>query len=85
MKPDEARSILNEHLAGYRKRSYADLLEFVDTTETIEVRSHADTLYQLVAQIRWDDGSKRALRVSGQLGGIRLAFSLLPDGSSNSK
>ncbi len=85
----EAKSILEQELSRYRRRSYAELLSLVDHIEMVERASPSGVTYQVEMQIFFDDESQRNLRVGGAIddGGWRAwkplcsDFIMAPDGS----
>ena len=86
----EAKSLLENELSRYRKRSYAELLSLLDQPETFERVSQSGTVYQIEIEVFFDDDSQRStLRVSGTIddGGLRAFsplcddFLIAPDGS----
>ncbi len=76
----EARSILSEHLARYRSRSYAELASWVreDRNDTAETFGRSGTRYQIEVQFFWDDRPEAGVRVCASIddGGIRAFFPL---------
>jgi len=89
MNNSEAKSILNEELARYRERPYAELFSLIDFNETVERIAPSGVTYQIQVQIFVDDASRQTLRVMGAVddGGWRAfaplcdSFILAPDGS----
>lgn len=85
----EAKEILNRHLSRYRERTYAELRDCVDESETIEFCSPSGVTYQIQTRVFWDDETERNLRVVGAIddGGWRALtplcedFIMAPDGS----
>jgi hypothetical protein len=82
MDKKEARSLLAEHLARYRSRSYAELSAWarerrIDTPEAV---GPSGTRYQIEVQFFWDDKPEGDVRVCAAIddGGIR-AFLPLSD------
>ena len=86
----EAHELLASHLAGYRERSYAELiaLERAGPT-TVEVAGPSGTCYQIEVQVVWDGARGGDVRVLGAIddGGWRAFmpltddFIMAPDGS----
>jgi hypothetical protein len=78
----EARSILAEHLARYRLRSYAELASWAreGRAATAEAVGPTGTRYQIEVQFFWDDKPQGDVRVGASIddGGIR-AFLPLTD------
>jgi hypothetical protein len=90
MDTKEARSILAEHLARYRSRSYTEVAAWarerrIDTPEAVAPNGKR---YQIEVQFFWDDKPDGDVRVSGSIddGGIRAflplseSFILSPEG-----
>jgi hypothetical protein len=86
----EAKSILEQELSRYRRRSYSELLSLINHIETIEPDSPSGVTYQIEIEVLFDDESQRNLRVAGAIddGGWRAwkpmcdGFIMAPDGSS---
>jgi hypothetical protein len=91
MDKKEARSILAEHLARYRSRSYAALAAWaregrIDTPEAV---GPSGTRYQIEVQFFWDGKPEKDVRVCASIddGGIRAfvplsdSFILSPEGN----
>jgi hypothetical protein len=82
MDKKEARSILAEHLAHYRSRSYAELAAWTRErrVDTPEITSSTGNRYQVEVQFFWDDKADGDVRVCASIddGGIR-AFLPLTD------
>lgn len=84
----EARQVLAGKIAQLRRRSYTDLLRFMEP-EGLEVAGPSGTIYQLEVQAFWDDKRSRHLRVLASIddGGWRAFaplcedFIIAPDGS----
>jgi hypothetical protein len=78
---NEAQAILSDHLAEYRKRTYAKLLPLLEQPETAEIIADSGAWYQLEFQAVWDDRSKQTLRVIGSIddGGFRAFLPLSDD------
>ena len=91
MNKNEARTILAEHLALYRTRSYAELAASTEAqkTETLEVRGPTGIPYQIEFNFFWDNKPKGDVRVCGSIddGGWRayvpLASSFIISASGN--
>ena len=67
MNSEEARRVLLEHLEQYRGRSYAELLDLLDTSDDTELVVPSGTRYQIRVQGFWDDRSHQNLRVRGTI------------------
>jgi hypothetical protein len=64
----EAKSLLENELSRYRKRSYAELVSLLGQPETFQRVSPSGTIYQIEMEVFFDDNSKRhTLRVSGAI------------------
>ncbi|MGI9458128.1 MAG: hypothetical protein ACR2NU_16310 [Aeoliella sp.] len=76
MDREEARSLLTEKLAVYRKQSYAELVAKIDNDEYIEVIGPSNTEYQIEIQFMWDHIENGDLRVLAGIddGSLRGAF-----------
>ena len=89
MNEEEAQAILERELAGYRSRSYSELLSLIGHCETVERPSPSGVTYQVEVQVFFDDESERSLRIAGAIddGGRRAFkplcddFIMAPDGS----
>src|SRR5882762_4329642 len=81
MNNEEARQVLVEHLEEYRGRSYAELLNLVDTSDDSELVVPSGTAYQIRVQAFWDDRSHQNIRVRGTIddGGWRAFVPLVED------
>jgi hypothetical protein len=83
MNMKEARSILSQHLTGFRSRSYAELASWVSErrNDTLEVVAPSGTRYCIELQVFWDDKPNGDVRVVGSIDddGIR-AFLPVTDG-----
>jgi predicted heme/steroid binding protein len=81
MNKEEARQVLPRHLEQYRGRSYAELIDLIDTSDDTELVAPSGTTYQIRVQAVWDDGSHQNLRVSGAIddGGWRAFAPLVED------
>jgi len=68
MNEREARTILTERVASYRKMSYQELASLIDAEpETGEITGPSGELYQIEIEVFWDDKPDGNIRV---LGGI---------------
>ena len=76
MDREEARRLLTEKLAEYRKLSYAELVANIGNDEYLEVNGPSDTEYQIEIQFMWDDKKDCDVRVSAGIddGSVRGAF-----------
>ncbi len=76
MDREEARRLLAEHLAKYRKVPYTELVARIGNDEYLEVNGPSDTEYQIEIQFMWDgkkDGDVRVLAAIDD-GSFRGAF-----------
>lgn len=80
MDKKEALSILAEHLARYRSRSYAKLASWArqHRIDTPEAAGPSGTRYQIEVQFFWDGKPEGDVRVGASIddGGIRAFFPL---------
>jgi len=90
MDNQEAQAILSRYLGEYRKRSYADLAEFVDLPKDLfEIVGDSGVTYYLDIYAFWDDKALRHVRLCGAIddAGWRAffpltdSFILAPDGT----
>ena len=81
MDKEEERSILSKRLKRYRRRSYAELQELLNSQETFEIPGASGTVYQVEVSALWDDKKNGHLRVYGSVddGGLRAFFPLTDD------
>jgi hypothetical protein len=85
----EAKSILEQELSHYRRRSYSELLSLLDRSATFERASPSGVTYQIEVQVFFDDKLQRNLRVMGAIdnGGWHALkpmcddFIMAPDGT----
>jgi hypothetical protein len=80
MDKKEAYSILAEHLARYRTRSYAELAAWVreGRIDTPEVVGQSGQQYQIEVQFFWDDKPGDDVRVVGSVSDGRGIRAFLP-------
>ena len=79
---NEARTLLSEYMAEYRRHSYFNLARFVnehriDTLGRTGPTTH--TKYQLGVQFFWDDHPNGNIRVAGDIDDGRASTPLLCD------
>ena len=81
MDKTEARLVLQQQVARYRKLSQADLLHLLEATEAFECSSPSGAVYQIEVEAMWDNESKRELRVMACIddGGWRALRPLCDD------
>ena len=81
MDTGEARLTLRQYLAGYRSRSYADLVEHIGQTDAVAVDGPSGAVYQIEVEVRWDDKPRSNVRVLGAIddGGLRAFAPLCED------
>lgn len=85
----EARRVLRQYLATYRKRSYPELAAEVGKLDIYQADGESGARYQIEIQIFYDDRKGQAIRVAGGIddGGIRAfvpitdSFIMRPDGT----
>ena len=85
----EAAAVLREHLVGYRRRSYNELVGLRGRPQTADVQGGSGTRYQIEVEVHWDDQAGGAVRVLGSIDDGRLRsvrpisqdFILRPDGT----
>ena len=85
----EAAALLREHLDGYRRRTYHDLVGLRDRRQVAELRGGSGRTYQIEVEIHWDGPPGGSVRVLGSIddGGLRSYipisqdFILAPDGT----
>jgi hypothetical protein len=85
----EAAAVLREHLAGYRRRSYSELVGLRGRPQTAELQAGSGRRYQIEVEVSWDGQAGGAIRVLGSVddGGLRSFkpisqdFILRPDGT----
>lgn len=85
----EAREILHRHLAGYRRRTYAELAGMIGQLDVAEVSGTSGATYQIEVQIFWDGKARDRVRVQAGIddGGWRAwlpivdEFIMAADGS----
>lgn len=63
----EAREVLRQELARWRRLSWAELAEQIGATEAGEVRGPSGALYQVEVQVFWDDAPGGIVRVQGSV------------------
>ena len=79
MDKSEARTLLLEHLALYRKYSYGDLLKLMGNNSVAVVRGPSGTEYQIEIDILWDSPRDKVnIRVLGAIDDGRLPGALKP-------
>ena len=89
MNKEEAQSILEKQIEGYRGLNYKELIMLIGNLETFQVLGDTGTQYQLEIQAFWDDQPNGNIRVLGSIndGGIRafvplsVDFIVAPDGT----
>ena len=88
MSTAEAKSVLLNELAKYRKRTYRELCFLVDMPEAYFVSAPSGTRYQVEVEGIWNSEPNEVLRVHGMIdgGGINPrhpmveCFLIKPDG-----
>lgn len=89
MDSNEAREILHRHLAGYRGRTYAELVGMIGQLDVAEISGTSGAKYQIEIQVLWDDKAHDRIRVQAGIddGGWRAwvpisgGFIMAADGS----
>lgn len=84
----EAAAVLREHLDGYRRRSYSELVGLRGRSQTAELQGGFGSRYQIEVEVHWDGQAGGAVRVLGSIddGGLRSFrpisqdFILTPEG-----
>jgi hypothetical protein len=81
MDKEEAKRILAQELAKYRRRSYADLQRLLKEVDAYEIAGLSGTNYQIEIQAVWDDQPNGNLRVIGGIddGGWRAFVPITDD------
>ena len=81
MDKQEARLILSEQLAPYRRRPYADLVSMIGKVVHTEVTGPSGAWYQFDIQVFWDNKPNGDVRVSCAIddGGFRAFIPLTDD------
>lgn len=87
--PAEARAVLAAHLESYRKRTYADLVAYLDQTLVARLRGSSNIEYEAHVRISWEDQPNGAISVGGDIRDagwrtyktISEFFSMAPDGT----
>lgn len=76
MNTAEARRILSERLAEYRPLAYSDLVQRIETVETLEVPNPGGRPWRLEFVFHWDGEPNGDVRVIGSIhnGGMRAFF-----------
>jgi hypothetical protein len=79
MDRNEARTVLENHLATFRQRSYADLVAMIGEVRTAALSGPSGTEYQIEVEVRWDSpNEKRDVRVLGGIDNGRFTSALMP-------
>ena len=63
----EAAAVLREHLAGYRRRSYSELVGLRGRPQIAELQGGSGTRYQVEVEVHWDGQAGGAVRVLGSI------------------
>jgi len=91
MDKEEARRVLQDHLQGFRRHPYQDLVRLIGETQVAEVRGPSGVKYQIEVEVQWDQhpgGSIHVLagiddgRFLAALSPVCDDFILTPDGAS---
>ena len=78
MNKEEAVAVLDQHLAEFIRRPYAELAAIVDQPQGTDAVSPSGTAYQIEFNVFFDSGAKRDLRIVGSIddGGWRAFMPL---------
>ncbi len=82
MDKQEAKIVLCEQLAEFRRKTYRDLVSMIeDEFATNEIDGPSGVKYQIEVQVWWDDAPGGDIRVHAAIddGGIRAYFPLTED------
>ena len=76
MNREEARRLVTEKLADYRKLTYVELVARIGNDEYLQVSSPSNTEYQIEIQFMWDDKEDGDIRISAAIddSSLRGAF-----------
>ncbi len=75
----EARAVLAQQLASYKRRTYGDLVKLVGTVSVVEVRGPSGAEYQIEIDVMWDSPRDKVdVRVIGAIDDGLLPGALLP-------
>ena len=70
----EAANVLDQHLASFVRRGYAELASMVDRPQVMQTEGPSETKYNIEFNVFYDAGHKKGdLRIVGSIddGGIR--------------
>ncbi len=78
MDKDEATAILNQQLASFARRPYAELVAIVDQPQSARACGPSGTAYQIEFNVFYDSGARRDLRIVASIddGGWRAIMPL---------
>ena len=86
----EARAVLAQHLATYRRHSYDDLTRLIGVNSVVQVQGPSGVEYQIEIEVMWDSPRRKmdilvmgAIddgRLPGALSPLCDSFILAPDG-----
>jgi hypothetical protein len=70
----EATAVLDQQLASFVRRSYAELASTVDRPQGMQTEGPSGTKYNIEFNVFYDDGQKKDLRIVGSIddGGTRM-------------
>jgi hypothetical protein len=74
----EAQSVLTQHLEGWRKRSYQELVALLGNQGCDEVIGPSGAAYQIEIEVVWDGKSHSPVRVVGSIDDGRLTTAFCP-------
>ncbi len=78
MNKQEARTVLAEKLADYRKLSYGELVARIDDDDCLTAVGPSGTEYQIEVQFLWDGQPDGNIRVLGGIDDGRFLAALAP-------
>jgi hypothetical protein len=67
MDKDEATAVLDQHLALFVRRSYAELVAIIDQPQSVEAKGASGVAYQIEFNIFYDSGTSGDLRIMGSI------------------
>lgn len=67
MDKDEASAVLDQHLAIFVRRSYAELAAIVDQSQSAQANGPSGTAYQIEFNVFYDSGRSGDLRIMGSI------------------
>jgi hypothetical protein len=78
MDKNEATTVLNQQMASFVRRSYAELIALVNQPQSAHASGALDTTYQIEFNVFYDAGTSGDLRIIGSIddGGTRALVPL---------